>query len=48
MNNDSNKEITAKQAGNIVGHIIADVERKMAAGMQVSAGPPNEKAATGF
>jgi len=43
MNNRSNKEITSKQAGNIVKHMIADVENKMAAGMQISAKPSSEE-----
>ena len=45
MNKHSKKEITSKQAGNIVKHMIADVENKMAAGMQVSAGPSSEEEA---
>jgi len=45
MGHNPNKEITSKQAGNIVKHMIADVENKMAAGIQISAGPPNEEEA---
>jgi len=45
MDHKSNKEITSKQAGNIVRHMIADVENKMAAGMQISAGPSKEEEA---
>lgn len=44
-NSHSNKEITSKQAGNIVKHMIADVENKMAAGIQISAKPSGEKEA---
>jgi len=43
MNNNSKKEITSKQAGNIVKHMISDVENKMAAGMQISTKPSSEE-----
>jgi len=43
MNSNSDKNITSKQAGNIVKHMIADVEQKMAAGKKIDAGPSNEE-----
>ncbi|MCL2843367.1 MAG: hypothetical protein FWE28_07895 [Oscillospiraceae bacterium] len=43
MNNRSNKEMTSKQAGNMVKHMIADVENKMAAGTQISGKPSSEE-----
>lgn len=42
MSRNPDREITGKRAGNMVKHIIEDVEQKMADGVQVSAGPVSE------
>jgi len=42
LNGNSNNKTTGKQAGNMVRHMIADTERKMAAGIQISSGPAAE------
>ena len=43
MNKSKDNEIMGKQAGNIVRHMIVDVEQKMDAGMNLSAGPSSKE-----